>query len=352
MAFLGQEKFGALPEAEDMLRITASPHFRNGIFHNLVPRPVLSDGSTLAGTLFRFLTEKRVNTEPPRPVPSLRPDFSALRSAGDTLVWLGHSSFFLQLGGRRVLIDPVLGDHASPVSFNVPAFPGSTPCSVDDIPPVDCLLISHDHWDHLEYPTVMALRERIGLVVCGLGMGAHFRRWGFDRARIREADWGETLNIGDTLRIHVTTASHYSGRGITRNKALWTGFLLETPGRRVFFSGDSGYGPHFADLGRRFSGVDIALLDSGQYNERWKYIHMTPEQAVRAATDLGAACLLPAHTGRFALAYHPWDEPFRRAVLAAEKASLRLVTPVIGQALSLAGPLPALPRWWETPGDA
>ncbi len=351
-AFLGQEKFGALPEGDELLRIKASPNYVDGEFRNLIPRPVLSDGSSLAGTFFRFLLKKRPSDVQPGRVPSQKPDFRALQHAGDTLVWLGHSSFYLQLGGRRLLIDPVLGNHASPVSFSVPAFPGSTPCSARDLPPIDCLLISHDHWDHLEYATVAELRDRTGLVVCGLGTGAHFLRWGFDKARICEADWGDVVNINGNLRIHVTTASHYSGRALTRNKALWTGFMLETPSRKIFFSGDGGYGPHFADMGRRFSGVDLALLDSGQYNESWKYIHMTPEEAVQAAVDLGAKSMLPAHTGRFALAYHPWDEPFRRAYAAAEKARMPLLAPVIGRPVSLETPLPVLPRWWETPGDA
>lgn len=349
-AFLGQEKFGALPEGEALLRIKASPNYKGGQFRNLVPRPVLSDGSTLAGTFFRFITKKREASVTPRAVPSARPDFHTLPREKDILIWLGHSSFFLQLGGKRLLIDPVLDDHASPVSFNVRAFPGSTPCSVSDLPPVDCLLISHDHWDHLDYATVTALRDRIGLVLCGLGTGAHFLRWGFEKTRLREADWGETLCLGDRLRIHVTTASHYSGRGLTRNQALWTGFLMETPECRVFFSGDGGYGAHFADLGRRFGRVDIALLDSGQYNESWKYIHMTPEEAVQAAADLGARYVLPAHTGRFALAYHPWDEPFRRAEKAAAQSSVQLLTPLIGDTVTLTGDLPVFPRWWEDAG--
>ncbi len=346
-AFLGQKKFGALPEGEALLRIKASPNYKGGQFCNLVPRPVLSDGSTLAGTFFRFITKKRDASVTPRAVPSVRPDFRAMTSGEDALIWLGHSSFFLQLGGKRLLIDPVLDDHASPVSFNVRAFPGSTPCSVSDLPPIDCLLISHDHWDHLDYATVTALRDRIGLVLCGLGTGAHFLRWGFEKTRLREADWGETLCLGDRLRIHVTTASHYSGRGLTRNQALWTGFLMETPERSVFFSGDGGYGAHFADMGRRFGRVDIALLDSGQYNESWKYIHMTPEEAVQAAADLGARYVLPAHTGRFALAYHPWDEPFRRAEKAAAQSPVQLLTPLIGETVTLTRPLPVFPRWWE-----
>ena len=350
-AFLGQEKFGALPEDDALSRIKASPNYADGEFRNLVPRPVLSDGSTLAGTFFRFITKKRPPSVTPRHVPSKKPDFRALPRTAEALIWLGHSSFFLQLGGKRVLIDPVFSDHASPVSFNVRAFPGTMLCSATDLPPIDCLLISHDHWDHLDYATVTALRDRIGVVVCGLGSGAHFLRWGFDKARIREADWGETLAIGERLHVHVTTSSHYSGRSLTRNQALWAGFLLETPERKIFFSGDSGYGAHFADIGRRFGGVDIALLDSGQYNESWKYIHMTPEEAVQAAADLGATYFLPAHTGKFALAYHPWDEPFRRAEKAAATRDLRLMTPLMGETVPLGEAMPAFTDWWKSPEE-
>lgn len=344
--FLGQEKFGALPEGEELLRIKASPNYVDGEFRNLIPRPVLSNGSSFAGSFLNFLMKKKDPNVRPSRVPCEKPHFHALQNAGDVLVWLGHSSFYLQLNGKRILIDPVLSDYASPVPFSVRAFPGSTVCSARDFPPIDCLIISHDHWDHLDYDTVTALRENIGHVVCPLGAGSHFLRWGFERGRILEADWGETLNIGE-IRIHVVTASHYSGRSLTRNKTLWAGFMLEALSRRIFFSGDSGYGPHFADIGRRFSGVDLALLDSGQYNENWKYIHMTPEEAVQAALDLGAKSMLPAHIGRFALAYHPWNEPFRRAYAAAQNANLPLLTPVIGQAVRLEDPLPALPRWWE-----
>ena len=345
-AFLGQEQFGALPEKDAMRRVLLSPHYIDGEFRNLIPRPVLSDNSTFAGALLRSLVEKKNNPEPPAPVPSRKPDFGAPAPSEDLLIWLGHSSFFLQLGGKRILIDPVFSDHAAPVSFSTRAFAGATPCTAGDLPDIDVLLISHDHWDHLDHPTVRALKDRLGTVICGLGTGAHFYRWGFSESVIREADWGDSVELGK-LRITLVTAAHYSGRALTRNQALWTGFLLESPEHRLFFSGDSGYGPHFADIGRRYGAPDLALLDCGQYNERWKYIHMTPEEAVRAAQDMGAKALLPAHIGKFSLAYHSWDDPFRRVTSAAEGKPFQLVTPVIGEVISLAEPLPSFPRWWE-----
>ena len=349
LAFLHQEQFGALPEGEDMRRILLSPHYADGEFRNLIPRPVLSDGSSFAGALLRSFVTKKTDPVPPYPVPSCRPDFHSLPRDEDAVIWFGHSSFFLQTGGKRILIDPVFSDHAAPVSFSVRAFAGTNPVTARDIPPIDCLLISHDHWDHLDYPTVMALKEKTKMVVCGLGTGAHFRRWGFPRALVHEADWGDAVDLGGNVAVRLVTASHYSGRSLTGNRTLWTGFMLESAQRRVFFSGDSGYGPHFADTRRRFGAPDLALLDCGQYDERWKYIHMTPEEAVQAAQDLGAKVLMPAHAGKFSLAYHSWDDPFRRVTAASSGKNFTLATPVIGEVVLPGRPLPVFPRWWEKP---
>ena len=345
--FLRQMKFGALPAGGTLQRILASPHYTDGAFHNLVPRAILSDDSSFILALLRSLVAKRVNPVPPGPVPSKHIPLHALERTQDAVLWLGHSSFFIQLGGRRLLIDPVFSPYAAPVSFSTQAFAGATPYSVHDIPDIDCLLISHDHWDHLDYPTVMGLKPKIKNIICGLGTGAHFRRWGFPDGIIHEADWGDTLPLGAEVRIHVTTASHYSGRSLTRNKTLWAGFLLESPSRKIFFSGDSGYGPHFAELGKRFGGVDLALLDCGQYNERWRYIHMTPEETALAAENLGARHLLPAHVGKFALAYHPWDEPFKRIVAASQGKTFHLLTPMIGETVNITDHIPGFPYWWE-----
>lgn len=346
-AFLNQEKFGALPAGEAMPRLLSSPHYAGGEFQNLIPRPILSDGSSFISALLRSLVRRKVDPVPTTPLPVERTGLAQLESSGDALLWLGHSSFLVQLAGYRLLIDPVFSPYASPVSFSTRAFPGSTPYTAQDMPPIDCLLISHDHWDHLDYPTVMSLKPKIRRLFCGLGVGAHFRRWGFAESVIHEADWGESLSLGPNLRLHFTTASHYSGRALSRNKTLWGGFVLESPGRKIFFSGDSGYAPHFAELGKRFAGIELALLDCGQYNEDWRYIHMTPEEAVQAAEDLGARQVLPAHIGKFSLAYHPWYEPFQRFCAAARGQAFRTVTPLIGALVPLEGSMPEFPRWWE-----
>lgn len=351
-AFLRQAKFGALPVESDLRHILTSPHYADGTFHNVVPRAILSDNSSFAVALLHSLVAKRVNPIPPCPVPSKRVDLHTLDRFQDTIIWLGHSSFFIQLGGGRILIDPVFSPNAAPVSFSTPAFAGATPYSVHDMPNIDCLMISHDHWDHLDYPTVIRLKSKIRNIVCGLGVGAHFRRWGFSDNLIHEADWGDVIHLSTEMRVHVTTASHYSGRSLTRNKTLWAGFVLETSEKRIFFSGDSGYGPHFADLGKRFGNIDLVLLDCGQYNERWRYIHMTPEEAVQAAADMGAKALLPAHVGKFSLAYHPWDEPFKRITVASQGKNHQLITPIIGEPVGLTEHLPHFPRWWENLSEA
>ena len=349
--FLESPQFGALPEGARLERIQKSPHYANGTFHNLLPTPILTDGSGTVSSLLKSFFLKKDNPVPPGPVSTVKTSLNSLDRNTDTVIWLGHSSFFIQLGGQRILIDPVLNDHASPVSFSTRAFPGSNPYTVEDLPDIDVLLISHDHWDHLDYATLTTLRPKIRQVVCGLGVGAHLQRWGFAENVIYEGDWGDRLTQGD-LTIHITPARHYSGRSLTRSKTLWAGFVMETPQRRIFYSGDSGYGPHFAELGRQFGTFDLALLECGQYDKRWNLIHMMPEETAKAADDLHTMALLPAHAGKFSIAYHAWDDPYRRIAAASQTKSWRLTTPRIGEPILFdstetnKGNEPAL-GWWQ-----
>ena len=343
--FLRQPPFGAM--MEDIPAFSNSFHYRDGEFYNRLPTPILSDGGSFAGALIRSLFAKKDRPVPPCPLPSVHVELASLEKSRDMVIWFGHSSFLVQMGGTRFLIDPVFSPYAAPVSFSTRAFPGATPYAAADMPYIDFILISHDHWDHLDYPTIMELKPKVGHIICPLGVGTHFRRWGFAGDAIHEADWGGTLEPGKNLRVHVTEARHYSGRSLTRNKTLWSGFLLETGQKKLFYSGDGGYGPHFSELGKAFGGVDVALLDCGQYNERWRYIHMTPEEAAQAAEDLGARALLPAHVGKFSLARHAWDEPFRRIVAASRNRTFHLLTPRIGEPVDMAEGFPSFSRWWE-----
>ena len=217
----------------------------------------------------------------------------------------------------------------------------------EDMPSIDVLLVTHDHWDHLDYPSARALLPKVEQVVVGLGVGAFFDRWGYPADRIHEADWNDVLELVPGLRIHVLPARHYSGRMLTRNKTLWVAFALEAPQRRLFFSGDSGYGPHFREIGERFGGFDLVALDMGQYDKRWAHIHMFPEQAAQAVDDLRAKAVLPAHIGRFSIAAHDWDEPFKQLEKASRGKPYRLHMPRIDEAVPLAGQAQPLDAWWE-----
>jgi len=344
--YLRQEKFGRLPQGDRLDRIAASPNYRDGTFHNREPMPSVVEGGGL-GLWLKFLLRDGSKLTPPGPVPVVRTDLKALPADQDAVVWLGHSSYFIRLGGKAILIDPVFSDHAAPVSFSTRAFEGTTVYTAEDMPDIDYLLISHDHWDHLDYDTVTALRPRIRHVVTGLGVGEHFASWGFAESVVTEADWDDTVRLEDGLALHVLTARHFSGRLFDRNRTLWVSFALETPSRRIFYSGDSGYGAHFKAIGQRFGGFDLALLDSGQYNEAWQYVHMTPEQAARAAQDLRAQAALPSHTGRFSIAYHSWDDPFVRFTEASRGKGYRVDTPKIGEVIRLADREQTFSHWWE-----
>jgi len=274
-------------------------------------------------------------------------DLKALPVDEDVLVWLGHSSYFLQTGGHRILIDPVFSLNAGPFPRTNVAFAGTTPYTADDMPDIDVLLVTHDHWDHLDYPSIAALQPKVKTVIAGLGLGEFFERWGYRREQVNEADWNSVIDLDGELRVHVLPARHYSGRMLTRNKTLWVAFALESRGRKLFFSGDSGYGPHFREIGERFGGFDLVALDTGQYDRRWAHIHMFPDEAAQAATDLRARALLPAHVGRFTIAAHDWDEPFDAITRASVNRSYQLLTPVIGGVVKLDEPERQHVNWWR-----
>lgn len=346
-AYLQHPKFGSLPEGPRLEAISASRNHAQEQFRNLVPTPLFIGESGLLARLANTWRTRAVELTPERPVPAIRTDLKSLDRNRDTVVWLGHSSYFVQLAGRRILIDPVFSTSASPVPFTNDAFEGTSVYSVQDMPDIDYLLITHDHWDHLDHPTVSMLEPKVRTVVTGLGVGAHLERWGYPQAKIREADWFDKVQVDNGIAVHVLPARHFSGRLLTRDKTLWVAFALESPERRLFFSGDSGYGPHFDEIGRRFGGFDLVALDNGQYDSRWALVHMTPEQASRAAEDLRAKALLPGHVGKFKLARHAWDEPLARIVAASSGKSYRLVTPTIGEPVRLGDEQQQFLPWWQ-----
>ena len=364
--FFRQPKFGRLPSGERLHRIEQSPHYVNGHFRNQLATPMLAPQMNRWKVYLHFLFGKKERPCPPAPLPSTKTDLINADSEEDFLVWLGHSSYYLQLNGLRVLVDPVLSKSASPFSFVTRAFPGTNPYTPADFPAIDCLLLTHDHWDHLNKPTLEALQHRLKLIICPLGVGAHLEHWGIARSKIREGDWGERFVIGDGRgEVHICPARHFSGRSLWgNNQSLWASFALiapapeaggeQAPVTRVYFGGDGGFGPHFKALGDALGPFDLVALENGQYNPAWPYVHMQPEESWQAALDLRAKAYLPGHSAKFVISNHPWDEPLERVWQLAEAAQAvaeagglpRLVTPLVGEKVWLDKGQKFSP-WWR-----
>lgn len=346
-SFLYSPIFGRKPSGRRLQRIMQSLHYRDGEFQNLEDTPQLAEGVKYY-TVFRdFFFRKSKRDKPAQPLPSKKESLLNLRPDENVVVWFGHSSYFMQIDGKTLLVDPVFSGHASPVKFTTRAFAGSDVYTVEDFPRIDFLFLSHDHWDHLDYETVLKLKPKVKTVITGLGTGVHLECWGFNMANVIEKDWGEGADLGEGFTVNITPARHFSGRGLKRNASLWVSFALQTPTRNLFLGGDSGYGKHFKAIGETFGPFDLAILECGQYNEYWKYIHMMPEEVVTAAQDLGAKFLLPVHWSKFSLSLHAWDEPIKRATVAAEKQGMPLLTPMIGEKVNLNYPAIPFKKWWE-----
>lgn len=339
--------FGQPPEGERIVKIQNSPNYTDGEFKNLIETPMLTTDQSQLSMMMENLFGKNSNTHPPSPIPSVKKDLTALDVTEDVVIWLGHSSYFVQLDGQRILIDPVFSINASPVPMTNTAFDGTSLYTAEDMPPIDLLLISHDHYDHLDHPSIVALQSKVNQVIVGLGNGSHFERWGYDMKTVIEADWYDNFQKTSGLEIIVTPARHYSGRLFSNNQALWVGFALLSPNHRLFFSGDSGYGPHFSELGQQYGPFDWVTLDSGQYDPRWANIHMNPEQAAQAADDLQTRAFTPAHVGRFSISQHDWDDPFKRLTIASREHGYTLWTPEIGQPIYLNNREQKFTAWWE-----
>lgn len=328
--FINQPSFGRLPRGERLERIKRSPQYREGEFKNRQPTPLMTSGKGRWRTMWDFVFDKPSGISPPGPVTAVKTDLKKLPENTDAMVWFGHSSYLLQLSGKRILTDPVFRQ-ASPVSFINKPFEGTAVYEPEDMPPIDYLFITHDHWDHLDYHTVRALKDRIGKVVCPLGVGEHFEYWGFDKTRIIELDWQEEAVLDPGIVAYGLPARHFSGRGLTSNQTLWASFLLQTPSRTVYIGGDSGYDTHFAEIGRQFPNIDLAILENGQYSEAWRHIHTMPAFLGRIANELKARKVVTVHHSKYALSKHPWDEPLHNEKRMAKETGQELIVPAIGQ---------------------
>jgi len=319
----------------------ASPQYREGRFRN--PEPPVDDMLEATRKWLRGAPHR----EPTGTVPTVRPladSFSAYANELE-VTWLGHSTVLLEIAGKRVLTDPVWSDRASPSRVFGPQRFFAPPLPIDQLPMVHLVLISHDHYDHLDRSAVLALARRGSRFVVPLGVGARLRSWGVDDEQIAELDWWEETTF-DGVRLVCTPARHFSGRGLLdRNRTLWSGWAIIGQDHRVFFSGDSGMSPHFAEIGRRLGPFDLTMMDTGAYDSSWADVHMGPEQAVAAHHMVGGRLLLPVHWATFNLALHGWTEPGERVLAETRRTGTRVVLPRAGERFDVDKP-PELNRWW------
>lgn len=346
--YMQQPKFGKKPSGERLSRMQSSPHYQKGRFRNKTLTPTLAEGHTIAGEIYKQLFKKYPGRIPLDSIPSVKTDLLNLPPGKDILVWFGHSSYFMQIAGRKILVDPVFSGNASPIPRSIRAYKGSDIYTVADIPEIDYLLITHDHYDHLDYETIVGLTRKIKKVICGLGVGAHFERWGYASEIIIEKDWHEQVISDNGLIIYTEPARHKSGRGFSPDNTLWLSYVIKTPATAIYLGGDSGYDTHFAEIGKTYGPFDLVILDNGQYNSAWRYIHALPDEVLKAAQDLKAKRLLPVHSSKFALSRHAWDEPLAKISELNKVFNIPLVTPMIGEQVNLGDDKQPFQQWWTS----
>ncbi|MFH8883948.1 MBL fold metallo-hydrolase [Streptomyces californicus] len=364
---LRTEPFGADPAGARMERIRRSPHFVDGSFQNPVGARTRPSGSTVEFAKIYFQKEQRARRTPDGNVPvhpTTLADLAAPPVSGLRLTWMGHSSVLAEIDGSRVLFDPVWGRRCSPFPFAGPKRLHPTPVPLAALGPVDVVVISHDHYDHLDLPTIRALAGTETVFAVPLGVGAHLERWGVPGGRLRELDWNETATVGG-IRLTATPARHFCGRGLRNQQhTLWASWAVAGPEHRIYHSGDTGYFPGFRDIGAEHGPFDATMIQIGAYSEYWPKnntdytpmpgawpdIHMTPAQGVQAHLDLQggapAGVMLPIHWGTFNLAPHPWAEPGEWTKDAAEEVGQAVAFPRPGEPFEPAGKLPA-DAWWR-----
>jgi L-ascorbate metabolism protein UlaG (beta-lactamase superfamily) len=344
--------FGALPTGLRRERIVSSPRFRDGRFENTKPVASPMRRGQAWSTMREYLFgAPEVERRPSRALPVENPLTAWARppASGLRVTWLGHSTTLLEIDGLRILTDPVWGRRVSPVSFAGPRRFHPPPVPIEHLPRLDAILVSHDHFDHLDHTTIRALAKLDAPFVTSLGVGAHLEAWGVAPDRIHELDWWDAVSLGD-VRFHAAPARHFSGRGFgTTNATLWSSWSIETARHRVFFSGDTGLTPEFSDIGTRLGPFDLVMLEVGAYHPAWGSIHLGPDNAFVAHQLLGGGTLMPVHWGTFDLALHAWDEPAERLVTRAAVTGVRLVTPRLGCPVEPAH-VECVDPWWREIG--
>lgn len=329
-----------------------SPQYTEGKFRNAAPRQAPGFGKTMA-IMWRFMTEKPADAVPAQPPQVLPLTQADLLKAPDLSLWrLGHSTMLLKLQGQFWLTDPVFSERASPFTFMGPKRFHAPPLSIDELPPITGVVLSHDHYDHLDYDAIQKLAPKVAHFVTPLGVGDRLMGWGVPAAKVQQFDWWQGTTIAG-VKLVATPAQHFSGRSLSDgNRTLWASWVIEAgqgaDATRIFFSGDTGYFDGFKAIGERFGPFDLTLIETGAYDAQWPDVHMQPEESLQAHLDVKGRHMMPIHNGTFDLALHAWTDPFDRITALAEKAGVPLVAPVMGERLDIRQP--ALSKqWWKGP---
>ncbi|MGU3472856.1 MBL fold metallo-hydrolase [Paenibacillus sp. D51F] len=347
--FLIYPALGGRVSREERVKFASKEALYSGRrFNNIIETPMAANPATMLAVAKEFL--KGGNNRRPAAALSVdRVDPGEFTSSEETsIIWFGHSTFLLRIEGHTILVDPMLGRAPSPFPiFGGKRFSGQPPLDAEQLPPLDAVLITHDHYDHLDYGTVKRIKDKVGRFFVPLGVRAHLIRWGVAPDKIEELGWWDAADLGE-LQLACTPARHFSGRrGVDSNATLWCSWVLKGRHTSVFCSGDSGYGPHFKEIGERHGPFDVALMECGQYDASWEAIHMMPEQTVQAHLDVQANLLIPIHWGAFTLALHQWTDPIERVVAAARQEGVAIATPRLGQPVVVGAPEEMTSAWWK-----
>ncbi len=343
-------QFGGSPTEEQTESYSKTGHYKEGVFVNELETNMDMDFSAIYETMLEFIKGGE-NLQPKKDLPVKKIEAQWIEQNKNQLTkltWFGHSAFLLQLDGKKILIDPMLGESPAPhPMIGVKRYNKEIPIEIENLPFIDFVIISHDHYDHLDYESIMKLKGKVGKFYMPLGVGAHFKNWGFDENQILELDWwDETME--DNIKLVCTPSRHFSGRGLTdRSATLWSSWVILSEKKKIYFSGDGGFGPHFKEIGDKYGPFDVGLMECGQYNKNWAQIHMMPEQTVQATIDVGAQWLVPVHWGAFTLSLHDWTDPIERVSAEAKRKNVNISTPAIGETIVLEHSLFPNSVWWK-----
>ncbi len=343
-----RKQFGKKPTKHDLEKYALSSQWDGKKFVNLETTTMAINFQSLPKLLYKQFCEKD-GREPQHKLPIIPLDKKAFigGSKSSKFIWYGHSVVLMRMNGQTLLIDPMMGPNAAPIApFSVNRFSGNTLALIDDFPEIDLLLLSHDHYDHLDYDSIQKLRPKVKKYLVALGVARHLVHWGIDKNDIFEFDWwDQTTSNGVTVTF--TPTRHFSGRGLSdRAKSLWGGWVFKSEDESIWFSGDSGYGKHFEEIGVKLGPFDFAFMECGQYNENWHQIHMYPEETVAAAIDGNVKKIMPVHWAGFSLAQHSWVDPVLRFVAECQKKKVDYIVPELGQLVSVHDTFTKTP-WWE-----